>query len=329
MLLLNGQIAGGQAGILQKFKELTPEQQNARREPVHIVAAAFLEMMNPSHPNNAFRTYAFDYQMQKKLYEDARQHGQEKTWHDDTDILHKQSVFPTFKMEDSQHIYLQHPNSNNHGSQQVQCPVERPMLYKAMKSDPISTVKMPDLQKKYANEQKIKDQVFHYPTQINSIGQLLHRLEASQARYQDQIVPKIEKLKTEKIPQLKTDLEKQWFERFQRLLQKQRQSISLFIKLNLQLPAFYQLDYETQASSIDQPRLLSQQNETQFQNILQKNLARIASMNEGTSENLEKIQTEIANRKLKQTEHKQSKLDMAEIDVDEFGKTLDELWYAI
>ena len=130
--------------------------------------------------------------MQKKLYEDARQHGQEKTWHDDTDIQQKQSVFPTFRMEDN----LQHP----HASQQVQCPVERPMLYKAMKSDPISTVKMPDLQKKYANEQKIKDQVFHYPTQINSIGQLLHRLEASKARYQDQIVPKIEELKTVKIP---------------------------------------------------------------------------------------------------------------------------------
>ena len=52
-------------------------------------------------------------------------------------------------------------------------------------------------------------------------------------------------------------------------------------------------------------------------------------MNEGTPENLHKIQTEIASIKLKQTEKKQQKLDMAEIDVEEFGKTLDELWYAI
>lgn len=75
---------------------------------MHIVAQAFLEMINPCHPNNAFQTYAFDYQMQKKLLEDAKQHGQEKTWHDNTAVHHKQTVFPAFTMEDN----LQHPSAS-------------------------------------------------------------------------------------------------------------------------------------------------------------------------------------------------------------------------
>lgn len=52
-------------------------------------------------------------------------------------------------------------------------------------------------------------------------------------------------------------------------------------------------------------------------------------MNEETPENLQKIQAEVASIKLKQTERKQQKLDIPDIDVEDFDKTLDELWYAI
>lgn len=64
------------------------------------------------------------------------------------------------------------------------CPTNKPMLRYAMTEDADNLQKVRLLQEKYKSDDNIKEQVYQYPVQINSLKQLLLRLRHTKQFYQ-------------------------------------------------------------------------------------------------------------------------------------------------
>ena len=104
----------------QSTGQLSAEELQFRREPIHTVTQSMFEMCSPQHHNNIFQSYAFNTQAQAKNFELAKQMKQEESWLSDEQIQLRQFNYPDKCIDES--ISTTTP----------QCPTNKLMLHKAM-----------------------------------------------------------------------------------------------------------------------------------------------------------------------------------------------------
>lgn len=286
------------------ISSLSASQLAFQKEPIFMTSLALQEMSSPNHHNNIFKSYVFNTVSQVKRIEslndgDTRDRDSlaaaRANWKSDLQIEQMQLLYDDFCVDEST------------GSVTATCPTDKTLLRSAMLEDHQNSVMINRLQEDYKNDEKVKDQVFQYPCQINSLTQLLLRTKATNSQNEQDIAPKIETLQKVSIPKLKEKIEKSWLVEFEAELNNQKKLYQLFTRVW----SLYRLECHQEADrgmNQSQPvSLMSPKAEAALSNLISASTSNLAELQKEVPDNLEKVQAHIKSMQASQPLQKTDK----------------------